>query len=80
DASIEARRQVMNAIKEARDAWRVLKTEVESRGREERDSMRRTHEQMHRDAQEIKRLAQRQRQELKQAVKQARKSGRPKSS
>jgi AcrR family transcriptional regulator len=80
EASIEARRQVMNAIKEARDAWRVLKTEVESRGREERNSMRRTHEQMHRDAQEIKRLAQRQRQELKQAVKQARKSSRPKNS
>jgi AcrR family transcriptional regulator len=80
EASIEARRQVMNAIKEARDAWRVLKTEVESRGLEERNSMRRTHEQMHRDAQEIKRLAQRQRQELKQAVKQARKSSRPKNS
>ena len=82
EASIEARRQVLNAIKEARDAWRTIKTDIEARGRDERDAARHTHHQVHRDAQEIrretqeiKRLAKRQGEELKQAIKQARKSG-----
>ena len=82
EASIEARRQVLNAIKEARDAWRTIKTDIDARGREERDAVRYSHHQVHRDAQEIrretqeiKRLAKRQGEELKQAIKQARKSG-----
>jgi AcrR family transcriptional regulator len=78
EASIEARRQVLNAIKEARAAWLTIKTDIEARGREERDSAKRAHQQVHRDAQEIKRLAKRQGEELKQAIKQARKSGHPK--
>jgi AcrR family transcriptional regulator len=81
EASIEARRQVLNAIKEARDAWRTIKTDMEARGREASDVARHSHHQVHRDAQEmrretqeIKRLAKRQGEELKQAIKQARKS------
>jgi AcrR family transcriptional regulator len=82
EASIEARRQVLNAIKEARDAWLSIKTDMEARGRDGRDAARNTHHQVHRDAQEIrretqeiKRLAKRQGEELKQAIKQVRKSG-----
>jgi vacuolar-type H+-ATPase subunit E/Vma4 len=82
EASIEARRQVLNAIKEARDAWLSIKTDMEARGRDGRDAARHTHHQVHRDAQEIrretqeiKRLAKRQGEELKQAIKQVRKSG-----
>ena len=81
EASIEARRQVLIAIKEARDAWLTIKTDMEARGRDGRDAARLTHHQVHRDAQEIrretqeiKRLAKRQGEELKQAIKQARKS------
>jgi AcrR family transcriptional regulator len=82
EASIEARRQVLNAIKEARDAWLAIKSDMEARGRDGRDAARHTHHQVHRDAQEIrretqeiKRLAKRQGEELKQAIKQVRKSG-----
>jgi AcrR family transcriptional regulator len=78
EASVEARRQVLNAIKEARAAWMTIKTEAEARGREEHAGARRSHQQMHRDAQEFKRLAKRQSEELKQAIKQAHKSGHPK--
>jgi len=81
EASIEARRQVLIAIKEARDAWLTIKTDMEARGRDGRDAARLTHHQVHRDAQEIrretqeiKRLAKRQGEERKQAIKQARKS------
>jgi AcrR family transcriptional regulator len=77
EASIEARRQVLNAIQEARAAWLTIKSEVEARGRDERDSVKRSHQQIHRDAQEFKRLAKRQGEELKQAIRQARKSGYP---
>jgi AcrR family transcriptional regulator len=79
EASIEARRQVLNAIKEARAAWLTIKTEAESRGREGHGAAKRSHQQMHRDAQEFKRLAKRQGEELKQAIKEARKSGHPKN-
>ncbi len=82
EASIEARRQVLNAVKEARDAWLAIKSDMEARGRDGRDAARHTHHQVHRDAQEIrretqeiKRLAKRQGEELKQAMKQVRKSG-----
>jgi AcrR family transcriptional regulator len=78
EASIEARRQVLNAIKEARAAWLAIKADAESRGRDERTSVKRSHQQMQRDAQEFRRLAKRQSEELKQAIKEARKAGHPK--
>jgi AcrR family transcriptional regulator len=77
EASVEARRQVLNAIQEARAAWLTIRTEVEAQVRDERDSHKRSREQIHRDAQEFKRLAKRQGEELKQAMKQARRSGHP---
>ena len=79
EASVEARRQVLNAIQEARTAWLTIKTEAEARGRAELGSAKRSHQQMHRDAQEFKRLARRQGEELKQAIKDARKSAYPKN-
>ncbi len=62
DASNEARRQVVVAMKEARKAWRLLKSDMESRTREDSAATRR-------EANELRREIQRARQELRQEIK-----------
>jgi AcrR family transcriptional regulator len=65
DASVEARKQVLAAMKQARAAWLALRTEMESHGHDNTDASRRTfqdlqahqhaHHQAHREAFEFRR-------------------------
>ena len=71
DASDQARKQVVLALKEARIAWRDLKTEFETKGRNEVAAKRRSVQSIQDEAREFKREAQRQRQELKNDIKDA---------
>jgi Sec-independent protein translocase protein TatA len=71
DASDEARKQVVRALKEARIAWRDLKNEFETKGRDEVASQRRALQSLQAEAREIKRQTQLQRQEFKKEVKDA---------
>jgi AcrR family transcriptional regulator len=71
EASDEARKQVVRALKEARTAWRQMRMEFESKGREEVAIQRRTLQSLQADAREMKRQTQLQRQEFKKEVKDA---------
>jgi Skp family chaperone for outer membrane proteins len=62
---------VVLALKEARIAWRDLKTEFETKGRNEVAAKRRSVQSIQDEAREFKREAQRQRQELKNDIKDA---------
>jgi AcrR family transcriptional regulator len=86
-ASNDARKQVLVAIKEAREAWRLLKTEAEARARDDVSPTSRTrprketvggrlHQQAHQEAREIKQQVRQIRQEVKQEVKRAVKEAR----
>ncbi|MGA7834509.1 MAG: TetR family transcriptional regulator [Acidimicrobiales bacterium] len=77
DASNEARKQVMLAMKQARDAWRALKSEMELLAREQSDPRSRqstrklAHQMAVREANELRRQVHQERQEMKQEMKQA---------
>jgi AcrR family transcriptional regulator len=86
-ASNDARKQVLVAIKEAREAWRLLRTEAEARARDEKSPgsrsrprsesrSERLHQQAHQEAREIKQQVRQIRQEVKQEVKRAVKEAR----
>jgi len=79
-ASDAARKQVLVAIKEAREAWRLLKSEAEARGRDDLSASQRTRllkeavgqrvrHQAHQEAREIKQQVRQIRQDVKQEVK-----------
>ncbi len=80
-ASDDARKQVLLAIKEARQAWRLLKSDAEARGRDDHAGQRsrlikeavgqRVRQQAHQEAREIKQQVRQIRQEVKQEVKRA---------
>jgi AcrR family transcriptional regulator len=71
DASDEARKQVVRALKEARSAWRQMKVELETKNRNEFSSQRRALQAMQEEAREIKRQTMIQRQEFKKDIKDA---------
>ena len=86
-ASNDARKQVLVAIKEAREAWRLLKTEADARTRDDAPVTARTrlrkdlvserlHQQAHQEVREIKQQVRQIRQEVKQEVKRAVKEAR----
>ena len=64
-------RDRVRALKEARIAWRDLKNEFETKGRDEVASQRRALQSLQAEAREIKRQTQLQRQEFKKEVKDA---------
>ncbi len=87
DASNEARKQVLMAMKQARTAWRALKSEVDTHShegialaRQARDDARaaraRAHHVSREEAAEIRRQAHLVAQEFKEAARRARRSGR----
>jgi AcrR family transcriptional regulator len=87
EASNEARKQVLAAMKQARSAWRTLKTEVDTHShdgaamaRKARDEARaartRAHHVSHEEAIEIRRQAHAMAQEIRDAARRARRSGR----
>lgn len=76
DASDEARRQVLVALKEAREAWRLLKSSKEARHEEEAQAARTRARDARLAAEEIRRQAHRQRQEIRDAARQAKGRGR----
>jgi AcrR family transcriptional regulator len=87
EASNEARKQVLSAMKQARSAWRTLKSEVDAHShdgaaaaRQARDDARaaraRAHHVSREDANEIRRQAHLMAQEIKEAARRARRSGR----
>lgn len=83
DASNEARKQVLLALKQARDAWKTLKVDVEARVREETGSPRVAarhvaHQMAAQEAHELRRQMLQERQEIKQEVKEAIKRARRK--
>jgi AcrR family transcriptional regulator len=84
DASNDARKQVLLAMKQAKDAWRQLKSDVETRTREEAVAHQRArvnkgsvhaqaHQKAHLEAMEIRLQAQQMKRELKEAARRARK-------
>lgn len=88
DASNEARKQVLLAIKQARDAWVAIKVDKELRAREHAEAPRhgrtskaadrnRAIQKAHHEAQEARRKVQVQRQNLKDVARRARKPGNP---
>jgi AcrR family transcriptional regulator len=88
EASNEARKQVLSAMKQARSAWRTLKSEVDTHShdgvaaaRQARDDARavraRAHHVSREEAIEIRRQAHLMAQEIKDAARRARRSGRP---
>lgn len=87
EASNEARKQVLAAMKQARSAWRTLKTEVDAHAhdgaavaRQARDEARAARARAHRDAREealeIRRQAHLIAQEFRDASRRARRTGR----
>jgi AcrR family transcriptional regulator len=80
DASDEARKQVLAAMKQARTAWRAIKTEMESHaqeggpGRRSRSDARAAHTRAHHpsreEALEIRQIARERSQELKEEARQ----------
>jgi AcrR family transcriptional regulator len=87
EASNEARKQVLSAMKQARSAWRTLKSEVDAHShdgaaaaRQARDDARaaraRAHHVSREEANEIRRQAHLMAQEIKEAARRARRSGR----
>ncbi|HEY1762957.1 MAG TPA: TetR family transcriptional regulator [Acidimicrobiales bacterium] len=88
EASNEARKQVLSAIKQARSAWRTLKSEVDTHAhdgatvaRKARDEARvaraRAHHVSREEAIEIRRQAHAMAQEIRDAARRSRRSGRP---
>jgi AcrR family transcriptional regulator len=86
DASIEARKQVLAALKQARTAWHAVKTEMESHSHDD-DSVRRAlndvraahiqaHHASHQEAFEIRREARQRAQEVRDAARQRREEAR----
>jgi AcrR family transcriptional regulator len=86
DASVEARKQVLAALKQARTAWRAVKTEMESHSHDD-DSVRRAlndvraarmqaHHASHQEAFEIRREARQRAQDLRDAGRQRREEAR----
>jgi AcrR family transcriptional regulator len=82
DASVEARKQVLAALKQARSAWHAVKTEMESHSHDE-DSLRRAmnevrashiqaHHASHQEAFEIRREARQRAQEIRDLARQRR--------
>jgi AcrR family transcriptional regulator len=87
EASNEARKQVLAAMKQARSAWQTLKSEVDSHShdhaasaRRARDGARAARARAHQDARaeaaEIRRQAHLMAQEIRESAKRARRSGR----
>jgi Tfp pilus assembly protein FimV len=87
EASNEARKQVLSAMKQARSAWRTLKSEVDTHShdgaavaRNARDGARtaraRAHHVSREEAIEIRRQAHVMAQEIREAARRARRSGR----
>jgi AcrR family transcriptional regulator len=88
EASNEARKQVLAAMKQARSAWRTLKSEVDTHAhdgqaaaRQARDAARaartRTQRVSREEAMEIRRQAHLMSQEIRDAARRARRTGRP---
>jgi AcrR family transcriptional regulator len=85
EASNEARKQVLSAMKQARSAWRTLKSEVDAhdgtaatrRTRDDARSARARAVHSREEAIEIRRQAHLMAQEIKDAARRARRSGRP---
>ena len=88
EASNEARKQVLSAMKQARSAWRTLKSEVDTHAhdgttvaRKARDDARaaraRAHHVSREEAIEIRRQAHLMAQEIRDAARRRRRSGRP---
>jgi AcrR family transcriptional regulator len=86
DASVEARKQVLAALKQARTAWNAVKTEMESHSHDD-DSIRRAlndvraahiqaHHASHQEAFEIRREARQRAQEVRDAARQRREEAR----
>jgi AcrR family transcriptional regulator len=86
DASIEARKEVLAALKQARTAWHAVKTEMESHSRDD-DSIRRAlndvraahvqaHHASHQEAFEIRREARQRAQEVRDLARQRREEAR----
>jgi AcrR family transcriptional regulator len=86
DASIEARKQVLAALKQARTAWHAVKTEMEGHSHDD-DSVRkalndvrtahiRAHHASHQEAFEIRREARQRAQEVRDAARQRREEAR----
>jgi AcrR family transcriptional regulator len=86
DASIEARKQVLAALKQARTAWHAVKTEMESHSHDD-DSVRRAlndvraahiqaHHASHQEAFEIRREARQRAQDVRDAARQRREEAR----
>jgi AcrR family transcriptional regulator len=71
DASDEARKQVIRALKEARNAWRQMKLEHEATTRNDVIAQRRSLHSLQAEAREIKRQTTIQRQELRKEIKDA---------
>ncbi len=76
DASDEARRQVLVALKEAREAWRLIRSGAESRREKEELAARAVARDARRDAEEIRRQVRHQRQEMRDTLRQAKGRGR----
>jgi AcrR family transcriptional regulator/Sec-independent protein translocase protein TatA len=88
EASNEARRQVVLAIKQAKTAWRQVKDELHQQAHEDRaathkarsameSDVRRAVQQVQRDAQEVRAAAKRMKQEVRQAQPRGRRRPRP---
>jgi AcrR family transcriptional regulator len=86
DASVEARKQVLAALKQARSAWRAVKTEMESHSHDE-DSVRRAlnevraahiqaHHASHQEAFEIRREARQRAQDVRDEARKRREEAR----
>jgi AcrR family transcriptional regulator len=86
DASVEARKQVLAALKQARTAWHAVKTEMDSHSHDE-DSVRRAlndvraahiqaHHASHQEAFEIRREARQRAQDVRDAARQRREEAR----
>jgi hypothetical protein len=86
DASVEARKQVLAALKQARTAWHAVKTEMESHSLDD-DSVRRAlndvrtahiqaHHASHQEAFEIRREARQRAQDVRDAARQRREEAR----
>jgi AcrR family transcriptional regulator len=87
DASIEARKQVLAALKQARTAWHAVKTEMESHSHDDDDAVRRAfievrearkqvHHASHQEAFEIRREARQRAQEIRDLARQRREDAR----
>jgi AcrR family transcriptional regulator len=74
DASIEARKQVLAAMKQARSAWRAMKNEMDGPGLrrfpDQRDAHMRGHQLTHSEAFEFRRQTREHSQQLREGVRQ----------